>query len=118
MHGGAASSRNRSDSGGTAPNAVPETATLTAEARSRDKAKLEGLRAQIVNLATAVGLEYPGGKVECELREEFGSYKLEASHPVVRRVAAAIERAGLKPELIASGRRTANVVIYWNRSSR
>ncbi len=90
-------------SGGTAPNAVPETASLTAEARSRDPAKLESVRERILGLVEEVRSAFPDGRVEYELREEFGGYKLDPDHPVVLTVVGALRKAGLQPDLIASG---------------
>lgn len=90
-------------SGGSAANAVPETATLTAEARSRDKAKLEGLRDRILALVAEIRRDFTGAGVDCQLREEFAGYKLAPDHPAVATVTAAMRRAGLTPELIASG---------------
>lgn len=89
--------------GGTAPNAVPESATLVAEARSRDKAKLDALSNQILGLAEDVRRAFPDGKVALELRQEFGGYKLPKTHPVVETVKAAMTSAGFEADLIASG---------------
>jgi tripeptide aminopeptidase len=90
-------------SGGSAVNAVPETARISAEARSRDPAKLESLRLQALALARQVEAAFPGGRVECDVRPEFAGYKLDERHPLVKEVSAAIARIGLQPELIASG---------------
>jgi tripeptide aminopeptidase len=90
-------------SGGTAPNAVPENATLTAEARSRDPAKLGALRDKCLTLVSEIAAQYPDGRVRCDLRDEFGGYKLPPEHPVVARVAGAMKRIGLAPEFIVSG---------------
>ncbi|HXH23560.1 MAG TPA: M20/M25/M40 family metallo-hydrolase [Dehalococcoidia bacterium] len=90
-------------SGGSAANAVPEHATLTAEARSRDPAKLAALREQVLALVDDVRSAFPGGAVRCDLREEFGGYKLPPEHPLLARVTGAMRRVGLTPEFIASG---------------
>jgi tripeptide aminopeptidase len=89
--------------GGSAANAVPERANLAAEARSRDAGKLQALGSRISALADEVRDAFPGGSVDCRLREEFGGYKLDRSHPLVATVARAINEIGLRPELIASG---------------
>jgi len=90
-------------SGGSAVNAVPETAVVEGEARSRDPAKLEALRSRILSLARQVEGASPGGRVECEIRSEFAGYKLDAGHPLLKEVSAALARIGLQPEFIASG---------------
>lgn len=90
-------------SGGTASNAVPETASVAAEARSRDRAKLAALRQQALDLVARVEREFPEGSVECVLRQEFAGYRLDPSHPLVQVVATAMKGAALSPELISSG---------------
>ena len=89
--------------GGSAANAVPEHASLTAEARSRDPEKLRSLRGRILALVSEVEHAFPEGAVSCVLREEFTGYKLAATHPAVQRVAGAMRRIGLMPDLIVSG---------------
>ncbi len=90
-------------SGGTAVNAVPSTATIAAEVRSRDPVRLEALKAEIAALATRVGQEFPGGRVQLEVRQEFGGYKLNQSDPAVAWASAALRKIGLSPALIDSG---------------
>jgi tripeptide aminopeptidase len=89
--------------GGSAANAVPEHARLTAEARSRSPSRLEAVREQILGLVEEVRSAFPGGRVEYELREEFSGYKMPADHPVVATVSEALRRSGLEPALISSG---------------
>ncbi|HEY7270943.1 MAG TPA: M20/M25/M40 family metallo-hydrolase, partial [Dehalococcoidia bacterium] len=97
-------------SGGTAVNAVSADAAVSAEARSRDPSKLEKVRQQILTLVEDVRAAFPEGRVEYELREEFGGYKIAQEHPVVLAVTQAMRGAGFEPNLIASGGATdANV---------
>ncbi len=89
--------------GGSAVNAVPETARIHAEMRSRNPTRLAALADEVRALAATVEAAFMGGKVAVGLGQEFGSYRLEASHPVVRRATDALVRIGLAPNLIASG---------------
>jgi tripeptide aminopeptidase len=90
-------------SGGTAPNAVPENTFLSAEARSRDPAKLAALRDKVLSLVSEIALEFPEGRVRCDLRDEFGGYRLPPEHPLLARVTGAMRRIGLTPLLLPSG---------------
>lgn len=90
-------------SGGSARNAVPEEARLSAELRSRDKAKLQALRERVEGSVRALQEKYPEARLTLEAHDEYGSYKLGPDDAVVRLASAALRRIGLEPRLLASG---------------
>jgi len=89
--------------GGTAINAVPETAKVRAELRSRDADKYSAAKESVVALTDAVRADFPEGEVQLEMEDMFGGYRLNAEQVTVGRVVDTLEKIGLAPKLIASG---------------
>jgi tripeptide aminopeptidase len=89
--------------GGTAINAVPETARVRAEVRSRNGETYQALKAEIQVLVAQVEAAFPDGEVDLEIEDMFGGYRLPQDAGAIALVAAAIRNIGLEPEFIASG---------------
>jgi tripeptide aminopeptidase len=90
-------------SGGSARNAVPEEARISAELRSRDKAKLLALRDRVEQSVETLRMNYPEARITFEAHDEYGSYKLGPDDPVVALASRALRSIGLEPRLLASG---------------
>jgi tripeptide aminopeptidase len=88
--------------GGTARNAVPSTAVLEGEARSRDQRKLD---AQVEHLRSCceAGARAVGATVAFEVFHEYPAYRIEPDAPVARLASAAARRAGFEPRFMATG---------------
>lgn len=97
--------------GGTARNIVPDSVTVTGEARSRDNAKLEALTAQIVG-AFEDAAQRHGARLVAEVSRTYNTYRLAESEPIVQAVAGAAHSLGHEVKLRASGGGTdANVFV-------
>src|SRR5579885_1453113 len=88
---------------GSARNAVPEEALLQAELRSRDPAKLAGLRERVEGTARELQKQFPEARIELKVGDAYGGYKLDAADPLVSQVSATLRGLGLEPRLLASG---------------
>ena len=88
--------------GGTARNVVPDRCELTAEARSRNPAKLAELVQEMVDC-----LSFAASVSECEVEtrvgETYPGYRFRADEPVFRLAWEAMERAGVTPDAVDSG---------------
>lgn len=96
--------------GGTARNVVPAEVNLLCEARSRDQAKLD---AQTAHMKETFERECAavGAKAFVEIVEEYRTYHLTESDPVIRIAVRAAEAAGLTPTLRpAGGGADANII--------
>src|SRR5439155_8959941 len=89
--------------GGSAINAVPETAKVRAEVRSRNGETYQALKAEIQVLVAQVEAAFPEGKVDLEIEDMFGGYRLPQDAGAIALVSDAIRKVGLEPEFIASG---------------
>ena len=83
-------------------NIVAERATMTAECRSRDAAKLEA-QAEHMEACLQKACEKYGATLELERTKAYDAYSHQEDDPVIRRVAAAMTAAGLTPVLRPGG---------------
>ncbi|MBR2934254.1 MAG: M20/M25/M40 family metallo-hydrolase [Oscillospiraceae bacterium] len=83
-------------------NIVAERATMSAECRSRDAAKLEE-QAEHMEACLRAACEKYGATLEIERTKAYDAFKHQEDAPVIRRVAAAMTAAGLTPTLKPSG---------------
>jgi tripeptide aminopeptidase len=88
---------------GSARNAVPEEAVLQAELRSRDTAKLAALRRRVEEAVDDLQRKYPEARLDLEVGDQYGGYKLDAGDPLVTLAMETLRRIGLQPRLLASG---------------
>ena len=88
--------------GGTARNIVPAEATLVCEARSRTASKLEAQTAHMVEVFERESAAV-GAKAHVEVIEEYQSFTLAETDPVLRIAGAAATAAGFPPTLRPSG---------------
>jgi tripeptide aminopeptidase len=88
--------------GGAARNIVPERVEITAEARSRDEAKLH---AQVAAMHAAFehAAEQHGARLEWVATREYGPLRIAEDAPIVRHCQDAIRAIGLEPTLQATG---------------
>lgn len=96
--------------GGTARNVVPAEVSLLCEARSRSQAKLD---AQTAHMKETFERECAaaGAKAHVEVVEEYRTYNLAESDPVIQIAVRAAEAAGLTPALRpAGGGADANII--------
>jgi tripeptide aminopeptidase len=88
--------------GGTGRNIVPAEVVLIGEARSRDAEKLKVQTQHMVQLFEQEAAKF-GARVEIAVTQEYGSYRLSESDPVVLLAAAAAKNIGLPCALVESG---------------
>ncbi len=88
--------------GGTGRNIIPAEVTLIGEARSRDAEKLK-LQTQHMVQTFEQEATRLGARAEISVTQEYGSYRLSESDPVVLLAAAAAKAAGLPCALVESG---------------
>src|SRR5919109_238968 len=88
--------------GGTARNVVPDRCELTAEARSRNPAKLAELVQEMVDC-----LSFAASVSECEVETRIGEtypgYRFRPDEPLFRLAWQAMERAGITPRAVDTG---------------
>ena len=89
--------------GGTVRNAVPETALVQGEFRSRDLETLDGIQLQLTEAVDEVRRLFPEAVIDQHLRTEFETYTISEDDPAARRVMAALRGLGLEPALHPSG---------------
>lgn len=83
-------------------NIVAERATMCAECRSRDAAKLEQ-QAKHMEDCLRLACEKYGATLELERTKVYDSYRHDEDHPFIQEMSAAMTRAGLTPSLGATG---------------
>ncbi|HEY3314382.1 MAG TPA: M20/M25/M40 family metallo-hydrolase [Bacillota bacterium] len=88
--------------GGTATNIVPPEATVELEARSRDRAALDGL-IERVEATFRREANSAGARVNIDKRLDFEGFKLDPEDAVVGVAGAAVRRVGLQPGLVPRG---------------
>ena len=89
--------------GGQVRNAVPDTASLMGEFRSRNVETLDGIRMQLSEAIDEARRLYPDATIQYDLHTEFEAYALDEQGPFTRRVVAALEGLGLSPTFMPSG---------------
>lgn len=89
--------------GGSARNAVPEQATISAEFRSREPRRLDELVRVHEEAAAAVRARYPEARIDLNLTRLFAGYRLPAEHPLLQHCTRALAQIGLTPSLKPSG---------------
>jgi tripeptide aminopeptidase len=89
--------------GGSARNAVPEHAEVTAEFRSRNPERLTELAAAYEARTAEVRARHPEARIDLTLTKMFDGYRLPGEHPVIAACTAALARIGLTPSLKPSG---------------
>ncbi|MBI4202606.1 MAG: M20/M25/M40 family metallo-hydrolase [Chloroflexi bacterium] len=97
--------------GGSVRNAVPETASVSGEFRSRNKATLEDLKTQLLFALSEERKRNPEAVITERLYTDFAGYDLPLDHPMVQRLARVLDTIGMNAEPIPSGGGTdANVM--------
>jgi tripeptide aminopeptidase len=88
--------------GGSARNIVPDRVEITAEARSRDDAKLDR---QLAAMQTAFedAVAQHGARLEWSATRAYGPLRIADDAPIVTRCRAALTTLGLEPRLVATG---------------
>lgn len=89
-------------SGGKATNIVTKEVIIEAEARSLEDKKLEKQTEHMVKCCKDAAEKF-GGKVEIEVENTYGAFKVDTNHRVVKMVKKACENLGLKPYTTTSG---------------
>jgi len=89
-------------SGGRATNVIPESVRLDGEARSHDADRLARQVQHMCECLHQAAAELHGG-IDIEVRRQYQSFHLTRSDPVVKLAVAAARKAGVAPELVASG---------------
>ena len=85
-----------------ATNIVPERACIIAEARSRSDEKLEAQANHMMDCLRSACEKF-GARLEGGLTRAYSAYSLAETDPFLCRIMAACGKAGLQPELAASG---------------
>ena len=88
--------------GGRANNVVAETATVTGECRSRDRQRVEELRAEIER-AMREAAERAGGELDLRWMLEYEGITFAEDDPRLGLVVRACERAGITPRTVPTG---------------
>ena len=89
-------------SGGKATNIVTNEVIIEAEARSLDNEKLEKQTNHMMKCCEAAAKKF-GGKVEIEINNAYGAFKVDENHEIVRNVKKACENLGFKAHTEKSG---------------
>ena len=89
--------------GGRVRNAVPDTASLMGEFRSRNLETLDGIRMQLSEAIDEARKIHPDATIEYDLQTQFEGYALDQQEPFTRRVVAALEGLELSPTFMPSG---------------
>lgn len=89
--------------GGTARNAVPESAHLKAEIRSRSPEKLSLHTQHFEKVFENARIQYPEAKIELDIHNEFDPYHFDENHKVIEAAVRILKSMGLKPLLAPSG---------------
>ena len=89
--------------GGSARNAVPEFAEVTAEFRSRNPNTLQALAQECEARAAEVRARHPEARIDLTLTKVFDGYRLSGEHPLIAACTAALAQIGLTPSLNPSG---------------
>jgi tripeptide aminopeptidase len=88
--------------GGVAGNIVPPRCVFRAEARSRDRDRLEEVSAQIIDAANRAA-HTTGCEAEISLRSEYVGYRLSPSAKAVKLISSALRANDIEPAFIESG---------------
>ncbi len=88
--------------GGTARNVVPDRCAITAEARSRDEAKLVAVVQEMVDACTFAA-SVGDCDVETSLTELYRGYRLESDNPALEISFEALARCGFTPRGVEVG---------------
>lgn len=97
--------------GGKATNVVAPLVTITGECRSRDRAKVEALRAEM-DSAMRRTAERASGAVDIEWTLEYEGYSLPGDHPLVALVEDACADIGVAHHTFATGGGS-DANIFW-----
>jgi len=89
-------------SGGKATNIVTNEVIIEAEARSLDNDKLEKQTNHMVKCCEDAAEKF-GGKVEIQVNNAYGAFKVDENHEIVQNVKKACENIGLKAYTEKSG---------------
>lgn len=89
--------------GGSARNAVPETAHFKGEIRSRNKEKLEKHTDHFRSVFEEVIASYGDAQIHIDMKREFDPYHFEEDHPIIQKILGVFARLGIKPNLAQSG---------------
>ena len=100
--------------GGTVRNAVPESAVVRGEFRSRNLETLDGLRLQISEAVDEVRKLYPEADIQQHLHTEFETYTLTDDDAATSLVKKALVDLGLTPVMSPSGGGTDGNVFRLN----
>ena len=88
--------------GGTATNVVAARCDVTGECRSRSRARVEEIRAEM-HAAMVAAAEEAGGKLDIVWKLEYEGFLYAEDHPLVRLVSDACRDAGVEPSMFATG---------------
>lgn len=88
--------------GGTANNVVPEHCEVHYETRSRDKAKLDAITDQVIQLFEGAEAE-TGCKITTEFKKDYDPYTIDMESAGVKIAKAAMANMGVEPHFEESG---------------
>lgn len=88
--------------GGSATNIVPKEVEIKGEARSLKDDKLQAQTEHMVKCCEDAAKKY-GGKVELDVRNSYGAFKVDEDHEIVQRVKSACTNIGLESYTTTSG---------------
>jgi tripeptide aminopeptidase len=89
--------------GGSARNAVPESAHFEGEIRSHDVTKLENHSKHVTDVVETVKAKYPEATIDLRIKREFDPYIFTEDHPMISIIQTNLEKIGLTPRLYVSG---------------
>jgi tripeptide aminopeptidase len=89
--------------GGTARNAVPERCSFKGEFRSRNKQRLEELRAEYERTIDDVRRKYPEAGIDVQLINLYEGYRVEEGEPLLAFARQKLAAIGREPVLVESG---------------
>lgn len=89
--------------GGFATNVVPDCVTIEGDARSRNLAKLEAIKDEIVNTIVEAAKKHGATKVEAKVDQKYLSFKLEEDSDTVQLAKRAAESFGFPLDICQTG---------------
>ncbi|HTE83330.1 MAG TPA: M20/M25/M40 family metallo-hydrolase [Dehalococcoidia bacterium] len=90
-------------SGGTARNAVPERCTFRGEFRSRNRARLQELRAEFERVTEDARRRHPEATIDVQLVDLYEGYRVDEGEPLLGFAHKVLAQIGKEPVLVESG---------------
>ena len=89
--------------GGTARNAVPERCSFRGEFRSRNRSRLDEVRAEFERVTEEARFRHPDAEIDVQLIDLYQGYHIEEGEPLLASVRRLLAAIGREPQFVESG---------------